>query len=354
MKQIKIGNRLVGEGQEPFVILEAGINHNGELSKALEMIEIAKSLGADSVKFQTFRANEFITDPKLMFTYKSQGKEVTESMLEMFQRYEFSRSDWLAIKKKCEDTGILFLSTPQNRSDLDLLLELGVPAIKVGSDDFTNLPLLSDYASAGLPMLVSCGMADMAEVHTALEAVGAFDGKPTILLLCTSQYPTPAQDVNLRKLKTLSSAFPMLVMGFSDHTQGPLASSLAVALGARVFEKHFTLSHDLPGPDQWFSEDPAGAKEWIDSIRNAYVMLGSSVVRPTEAERKMRVLARRSIVALRDIAAGDLLSKDNLGLRRPGNGLAPAMFEQVLGKTATANIAKGGMIKLGDFNDGNA
>ncbi len=350
MAQIKIGSTLAGDGQPPLVILEAGINHNGELDKALEMIRIAKKLGADAVKFQTFKAEEFVGDPNLMFTYRSQGREVTESMLEMFRRYEFSRSDWLAIKKLCDELGILFLSTPQNRSDLDLLLELGVPAVKVGSDDFTNLPLLRDYASARLPMLVSCGMSDLAEVHQGLEAVGALDGHPTILLLCTSQYPTPPKDVNLLKLTTLAQAFRSVVMGFSDHTQGPLASSLAVAMGAKVFEKHFTLSHDLPGPDHWFSEDPEGAKEWIDSIRNAHVMLGSAQVRPTEAERAMRKLARRSIVALADIGPGEILNAENIGLRRPGTGLAPALFDQVLGRTCAVKIEKGSTLKLGDFN----
>jgi N,N'-diacetyllegionaminate synthase len=326
MAQIKLGNVLVGDDQPPLVILEAGINHNGDLDKAFEMIAIAKKLGADAVKFQTFKAAEFVGDPELMFTYRSQGKEVTESMLAMFQRYEFSRPDWFAIKKRCDDQGILFLSTPQNRSDLDLLLELGIPAVKVGSDDFTNLPLLKDYATAGLPMLVSCGMSDLAEVYQALEAVGTLDGHPTILMLCTSQYPTPPKDVNLLKLTTLAKAFPTTVIGFSDHTQGPLASSLAVGLGAKVFEKHFTLSHDLPGPDHWFSEDTDGARDWVNSIRTSQVMMGTAQVRPTEAERAMRLLARRSVVALKDVAPGEILTADNIGLRRPGTGLPPSMF----------------------------
>lgn len=350
MTQIKIGDRLIGDNQPPLVILEAGINHNGELDKAYAMIRLAKQLGADAVKFQTFKAEEFVGDPNLMFTYRSQGREVTESMLEMFRRYEFSRDGWFAIKKKCDEEGILFLSTPQNRSDLDLLLEIGVPAVKVGSDDFTNLPLLRDYASTGLPLLVSCGMADLAEVHQALDAVGALDGHPTVLLLCTSQYPTPPQDVNLLKLRTLREAFPMVVTGFSDHTQGPLASSLALALGARVFEKHFTLDHDLPGPDHWFSEDPAGAEEWVASVRKSQVMMGSSLVRPTTAERQMRVLARRSVVALHDIESGEILTGENVGLRRPGNGLPPMLFDQVLGRKAAGKIVKGSLLKLGDFN----
>ena len=350
MTQIKIGDRLIGDNQPPLVILEAGINHNGELDKAYAMIRLARQLGADAVKFQTFKAEEFVGDPNLMFTYRSQGREVTESMLEMFRRYEFSRDGWFAIKKKCNEEGILFLSTPQNRSDLDLLLEIGVPAVKVGSDDFTNLPLLRDYASTGLPLLVSCGMADLAEVHQALDAVGALDGHPTVLLLCTSQYPTPPQDVNLLKLRTLREAFPMVVTGFSDHTQGPLASSLALALGARVFEKHFTLDHDLPGPDHWFSEDPAGAEEWVASVRKSQVMMGSPLVRPTTAERQMRVLARRSVVALHDIEIGEILTGENVGLRRPGNGLPPMLFDQVLGRKAAGKIVKGSLLKLGDFN----
>ena len=244
---IAIGSRPVGQEEEPFIIAEAGINHNGDIKKAFEMIGVAREAGADAIKFQTFKAHEFITDPKLTYTHGPQGKEVTESMLEMFKRYEFSKDQWFDVKKRCDDEEIIFLSTPQNRSDLDLLLEIGISAIKVGSDDFTNLPLLSSYRSTNLPMIVSCGMADLSEVYQSLDAIGSFDGYPTILLLCTSQYPTPPDDVNLNKLKTLAGAFPQVTLGFSDHTQGPLASSLAVALGARVLEKHFTLHRDLSG-----------------------------------------------------------------------------------------------------------
>jgi N,N'-diacetyllegionaminate synthase len=342
MTQIKIGNRLIGHGHPPLVILEVGINHNGDRDKAFEMIAVAKKLGADSVKFQTFKAEEFVGNPNLTFTYRSQGRDVTESMLEMFRRYEFSRDDWFAIKERCDKEGILFLSTPQNRSDLDLLLELGIPAIKVGSDDFTNLPLLRDYASTGLPMLVSCGMSDLGEAHLALDAVGTLDGYPTVLLLCTSQYPTPATDVNLRKLGTLGHAFPTAIIGFSDHTQGPLASSLALALGSRVFEKHFTLDHNLPGPDHWFSEDPAGAKDWVNSIRTAELMLGSPIVRPTLKERDNRRDFRRMVVAAHDISEGEVYSGENMTMRRVagGRGLPPAMFDFLVGRKAPVAIKK--------------
>lgn len=349
MTTISIGDRLIGEGQSCFLIAEAGINHNGELEKAFAMINAAKEAGADAVKFQTFKGEEFITDPDLPYTYVSQGKEITESMLKMFQRYEFNREEWCLIKQKCDEKGIMFLSTPQNRSDLDLLLEIGIPAIKVGSDDFTNLPLLKSYSQTKLPMIVSCGMSDLAEVYRALEAVGSLDGYPTVLMLCTSQYPTPPQDVNLLKLRTLTDAFPMVLLGFSDHTQGNLASSLAVAFSAVVFEKHFTLSHNLPGPDHWFSEDPVGLKQWVNSIRDALIMMGSADVRPTEAELSARTLARRSIVAIRDINEGDLLTDTNVGLRRPGNGLPPEMLDKIIGLRATRRISKGSLLQLGDF-----
>ena len=349
MAVVRIGGFKIGKDCSPFIVAEAGINHNGELDKVYKMIEIAKSSGADAVKFQTFKAEEFVGDPKQTYTYKSQGKEVTESMLEMFKRYEFSRDDWFEIKKKCEEVGIMFLSTPQNRSDLELLLEIGIPGIKVGSDDFTNLPLLKSYATTNLPMILSSGMSDLAEVYQALEAVGAMEGYPTILLLCTSQYPTPPEDVNLPKLKTLANSFPMVVMGFSDHTQGSLASSLAVAMGARFFEKHFTLDHNLPGPDHWFSEDPTGLKEWICSVRKAFVMMGSNIVRPTLKEQEMKLIARRSIETNQYIRKGEFFTVSNLVLKRPGYGLPPALYEELLSCKASRNLKKAIKLKYGDF-----
>lgn len=350
MPEISIGSRQVGDGHSPFIVAEAGINHNGEVERALAMVRIAREAGADAVKFQTFRAAEFVGDPAQTYTYQSQGRKVTESMLAMFRRCELPRKAWFALKAECERQGIMFLSTPQNRTDLDLLLEVGVPAIKIGSDDFTNLPLLKSHATTGLPIILSCGMADMSEVRSSLKAVGALDGYPTVLLLCTSQYPAPPQDVNLRKLATLRAAFPNMTLGYSDHTQGSLAAAVATAFGAAVFEKHFTHSHDLPGPDHWFSEEPAGLAEWVRAIRTAHAMLGSPVVQPSPAEREMRSIARRSIVAVCDIACGETLTNDNIALRRPGTGLKPEIFDQVLGRTATRQLKAGEPLQRGDFD----
>lgn len=348
-RSFQIAGRSVSANDPPYCIAEVGINHNGDLAIAKRMIEAAKAAGADAVKFQTFKAEEFCGDPSQTFTYQSQGKIITEPMLAMFQRCELPRGSWREIKAHCEAVGITFFSTPQNLSDLDLLMEIGVPAIKVGSDDFTNLPLLRSYVESRLPLILSCGMSDLAEVHQALDASGWFDGYPVALLLCTSQYPTPPEDVNIAKLTTLQQAFPGLLVGFSDHTQGALAAALAASRGARIFEKHFTLGQDMPGPDHWFSEEPAGLAGWIENIRAADTLIGSPFVRPTKTEQVMRLVARRSVVALRDIKFGEILDSANTGLRRPGGGLPPDMIENVLGLIAARDIKRGERLSLGDM-----
>lgn len=346
-RTITIGKREIGDGREPFVIAEAGINHNGELEKALEMIAVAKEAGADAIKFQTFKAAELVGDPTQMFSYQSQGKPVTESMLEMFRRHELTPADWGKIKERCDEEEIIFFSTPQNRSDLDILLMVGVPAVKVGSDDFINLPLLKSYAQTKLPMILSCGMSNMAEVHEALEAVGAFSGYPVALLVCTSQYPTPPEDVNILRVKTLREAYPFLPVGFSDHTQGSTAAIAAVPLGACIFEKHFTLDQNLPGPDHWFSENPATLKEWVDAIRTAYTMSGTGMVRPSKAELEIKKEAKRIIVAAHDIKMGTAYREDDFMMRRmPKEGLASKHVVLLIGRSARRDFRKGEIIEI--------
>lgn len=346
--RVEIEKRDVGLGCHPFIVAEVGINHNGELERALKMIHVAKSAGCDAVKFQTFKAKELVSDHKQLFTYRSQGKEITEPMLDMFQRYELPESAWSEIKAECDKAGIMFFSTPQNRSDLDILLKLGVPAIKVGSDDFTNLPLLRSYAQSGLPLILSTGMSDLAEAHHALEAVGGLDGYPVILLVCTSQYPVPPDDTNLARITTLRGAFPTVPIGFSDHSRGGLASALAVALGAVFLEKHFTLSHDLPGPDHWFSEDPAGLNDWVEGIRTAYRMLGSPLVRPTAVERTNKQEWQRRVVAARNIAAGEIMTIQAITMRRVsgGKGFPPAFIDYLLGQPSPRAYRAGEPLEL--------
>jgi len=349
MKKFKIKNFEISENDPPFIIAEAGINHNGDINKVFEMISVAKNAGAHAIKFQTFKANEFISDSSLTYTYKSQGKTITESQLDLFERCELSKNNYLRIKEKCDDEDILFLSTPQNKSDLDLLLELDIPAIKIGSDDFTNIPLIKSYSSTGLPIIISCGMGTLDEVKTSLDVIGTFDGYPTALLLTTSEYPTPPKNVNLRKFLTLRKHFPNIPLGYSDHTQSNLASSLAISFGACIFEKHFTLDNSLSGPDHWFSLNPSDLKIWVDSINTSYQMMGSLEVKPTKLEEEMKSISRRSIVALTDIQIGDVFTEQNIGMRRPGNGLPPSIFESIIGKKAKKIIKKTQNIVNGDF-----
>lgn len=347
---VRIGNRIISTEEKPFIIAEAGINHNGDLETAFRMIETAGAIGVDAVKFQTFKAKEFNIDDNATYTYYSQGKEITESMLQMFRRYEFSIDEWKQIKRKCDDVGVIFLSTPQNYSDLELLLELGLPAIKVGSDDFTNIPLLEKYAAKKLPMILSCGMADLGEVYISLEAVAAFERDDISLLLCTSEYPTPYEDVNLSKLKTLHNVFPKLTLGFSDHTQDCLAAGIAVSLGACIFEKHFTLHREMAGPDHWFSENPDTLKKWYNTIIDAWKILGSPIVRPTEREKDMRLLARRSIYVADDIDEGEIIRENKLGMFRPGDGIMPVDLKKIIGRTSRRKLYRGHKLDWSDLN----
>lgn len=349
MKKFLIKNHEIYKNGPPFIIAEAGINHNGDVNNVFKMIDVAKNSGVHAIKFQTFKAKEFITDSSLTYTYKSQGKIITESQLELFERCELSEDDYIRIKKKCDDENLIFLSTPQNKSDLDFLLQLDIPAIKVGSDDFTNIPLLKSYASTNLPLLVSCGMANLEEIKTSLDTIEAYNGYPTVLLLTTSEYPTPPENVNLQKFSSLSKLFPELPLGYSDHTQSNLTSSLAVSFGASVFEKHFTLDNSLPGPDHWFSANPVELGTWSDSIKISFKMMGNSEIKPTILENQMKSISRRSIVALNYIEKGEKFSSINIGLRRPGDGLPPSMFESLIGKKAKNSIQKNQTLKNSDF-----
>lgn len=347
----KIGSKTIGNDKEPFIIAEAGINHNGNIIMAKKMIVAAKKAGVDAVKFQTFHTEAFIQDKSEMYTYKSQGIEVTEPQFEIFKRTEFTEEQWKELKKFCDEQKITFLSTPVSTEDAKLLINMGVEAIKIGSDDFINLPLLHKYAEFDVPIIMSTGMATEEEMRKSLNAVGTNEGHPTCLMLCTSEYPTPPQDVNAAKLLTMAEKFPGIILGLSDHTLGNISAIIATALGARVFEKHFTLDHNLPGPDQWFSADPEELREWTDAIRTAYCMLGNSELKPTKREETMRKVARRSITSIKDISAGEIFSTDNLALLRPGNGMAPEEWINVIGKTSAHSINSGKQIKWEDIKN---
>ncbi|MDD5431153.1 MAG: N-acetylneuraminate synthase family protein [Candidatus Pacebacteria bacterium] len=328
-----------------FIIAEAGINHNGEIGLAKKMIDAAKESGADCIKFQTFRARDFISDPDLMHTYKSQGKEVTESQLKMFARYEFNEDNWKEIINYCKGKNIVFATTPQNPSDLDLILSLtNLNFIKVGSDDLTNLELMEYYAKKNRPMIISAGMAYDSEIGDAVNAIRNAGNNDITVMHCVSSYPAQAEEINLKKIQSIKDQFKVKV-GFSDHSIGSVAAVGAVCLGASVIEKHFTLSHDLPGPDHWFSLETGELKKYVDDIRFAEKAVGSAELIPTKAEMEMRKIARRSIVAKADINSGDLFTDDNIEFKRPGTGLAPKFKKDIINKAADRNYKKGDLIQ---------
>ncbi|MDA8658485.1 N-acetylneuraminate synthase family protein [Flavobacteriaceae bacterium] len=349
MSSFKLNGRIISEKSKPYTIAEVGINHNGKLDNAIRMIEIAKNSGVDCVKFQTFTAEEIIIDKSTTYTYKTSNKTITESMFEMFKRYELDIDSWQKIKEYCDNIEIDFMSTPQNPKDMDLLNKIGVKSIKIGSDDFNNIPLIKYYLRFNLPIIMSTGMANEKEI---LEVINLFEEKKFndyAFLLCTSSYPTPLNQVNLNKIKKLKELLNNKVIGFSDHTEGDFSSMIAVGLGARIFEKHFTEDKNNIGPDHRFSMNPKELKQWVESIHLSFEILGNEQLEPTENEIEIKKIARRTITVISDISKGEIFSLKNLGLRRPNVGLSPNVFEEIIGTECLTNLKKGDKLKLSDY-----
>jgi N,N'-diacetyllegionaminate synthase len=267
-------------------------------------------------------------------------------MYEMFKRYEFTKKQWIQIVEYCKRKDIMFLSTPQNPSDLDFLMSIvDMPVIKVGADDLTNVELMSYYASKEKPMIISAGMAYISEIEDAVEVIRKKGNSDLIILHCVSSYPAEAEEVNLKKINTIRNAFEVIV-GFSDHTIGTVSSVGAVAFGAKVIEKHFTLDKHMEGPDHWFSSNVEEIKKLVNDVRYMERALGSSQVRPTEKEMKNRKIGRRSIVALNNIKKGQMIKRDCITFKRPGSGISPKYVNFIIGKIARNNIKKDEIIKL--------
>ncbi len=349
---ITIGNKKVGPGHPVFIIAELGINHKGDMSVAKEMMREAKRVGADAVKLQSFITEDFVGDKELMYTYKSQGKEVTESQFSMFKRYELTRSMQKELFAYAKKIGIILFSTPQDNSfkTVDFLCssEINMPAIKVGSDDLSNLALMEHYAKKKKPMIISTGMATIDEVHDAVETVKKAGNEKLIVLKCTSLYPTPPEKANLLQIKTLQSAFDVMV-GYSDHTVGATAAVVATILGAVVIEKHFTLSKEMAGPDHWFSADPVEMKQLVDQVREAEKILGIPQLILSKEEAVMKRDCRRSVMAMQEISKGTVITKEMVDVKRPGFGLPPKYLPFIVGRTAKKDIKKDQVLSLSDL-----
>jgi len=336
MKKIKIENRTIGDDESTFIIAEAGVNHNGNLKIAKKMIEAGARAGADAVKFQTFVTEDEISKYAPLAEYqKTAVKE--QSQLEMVKKLELAKEDFRELYDYAGQQGITFLSTPFDMKSVDLLEELGVAAFKIGSGELTNLPLLKYIAKRGKPMIVSTGMSTLEEVGEAVNTIRKDQNDQIVLLHCTSNYPTQIEDCNLRAMCTLKDVFNVPV-GYSDHTLGTWIPIVAVAMGACIIEKHFTLDRNMLGPDQKMSLEPPALKRMIRRIRLAEKALGSPEKRPAESELDTMKIARKSIVAKIEIPAGFIISKDMLTTKRPGTGIPPKYLDKIIGKRARTKI----------------
>lgn len=331
-----------------FIAAEIGINHNGDISLAKEMIEAAKNCGVDAVKFQNYKTEDFILDRQIEYTYQSQGKSITETQYEMFKRYELSFDQLSELKEYCDSIGVTFFSTPTSKEGIAELIKLNVQLIKNGSDFLQNLPFIEELAKSQIPIVISTGMANLAQIDDAVRVFEQAGGKDLTILQCVSQYPTPLEEVNLLKLPVLKNAFGYPI-GFSDHTEGNEAAIGAVTLGARFIEKHFTLSHHLPGPDHRFSSTPSELLSYVNSIRNIEKALGSKTLKPTLSDQKSAEKFQLSCVAKSSLNQSHVLTENDIAFSRPGNGLPPKMKKSLVGKTLKKAKSAGAKFNFDDF-----
>jgi N-acetylneuraminate synthase/N,N'-diacetyllegionaminate synthase len=343
VRVIRIGDRLIGKEEPCFIIAEAGVNHNGSIELAKKLIDAAKEAGADAVKFQTFKAENVVVKNVEKAEYQKKSTNSRESQYEMIKNLELSEYDFKKLADYAKEKEIMFLSSPFDKESVDLLYELDVPAFKIGSGEITNFPLLKHIARKGKPVILSTGMSTLGEVEEALNVIRSEGVEDVILLQCVSNYPTRIEDINLRAMGTLKQAFKVPV-GLSDHTLGIIVPIAAVALGACVLEKHFTLDRNLPGPDHKASLEPDELKEMVNAIRDVEKALGKGIKRPTADEEEIKKAARRSVVAKVDIPEGAVITEDMLDVKRPGTGIEPRYMEGVIGKIAEINIKKEDLI----------
>ena len=330
-KYIKIGKKKIGDNQPCFIIAEAGSNHNGNIKLAKKMILKAKEIGCDCIKFQTYNAENFCANKKKKFKYKSQGRQVTKSEFEMFKQLEFSDDEWIELFNFCKKNNFLFLTTIQDIPNLELMLNLGVKAIKIGSDDFNYKENLKFFANTNLPLILSRGMATCEEIEEIISFLTPINKKISIMH-CVSEYPVKEENLNLLQIKTLKKKFPNIIWGFSDHSIGMNACLTAVALGAKIIEKHFTLNCNLPGPDHWFSSDVDEMKKLVIGIRNTEKLLGKSDIKISIKEKNMRTKIRRKTVAKQYLKKGELLNNKNITFKRAEKGISVEYWEKIKGK----------------------
>lgn len=348
MRSVEISRKQIGDGHPCFVIAEAGVNHNGSLQLAKRLVDAAVEAAADAVKFQTFKGARLISAAAPKADYQMETTDVAEQQLEMVQRFEMSEAMTRSVAEHAANRGIIFLSTGFDEESIDLLDEIGVPAFKVGSGDLTALPFLEFIGRKRKPVILSTGMSYLEEVQRAVETLLAAGCREIALLQCVSSYPADPKAANLKAIQTLKDTFNVPV-GFSDHFLENEIAIAAVSLGANIVEKHLTLDVNLPGPDHRVSLTPEKFKSLVKSIRLVEASRGDGVKRPTQGEQNVRDVARRSIVAARTIPAGTIITRDMLAFKRPGTGISPAHWEDVVSKRAMREIPCDTLVAMKDL-----
>jgi N,N'-diacetyllegionaminate synthase len=340
---ITISNKKIGNGGSCFIIAEAGVNHNGSLQCAKKLIDAAHGAHADAVKFQTFRAESLVTRSAGKAEYQKKNNSDGASQFEMLKKLELSEADFKKLSIYAKKKGIVFLSTAFDEPSLDLLIRLDVPAFKIPSGEINNFPLLEKIAMQNKPVIISTGMATLEEVREAVSCLQEQGCSELVLLHCTTSYPAQPESVNLRVMDTLINEFHLPV-GYSDHTTGIMVPVAAVARGACVIEKHFTLDRTFPGPDHAASLEPEEFGRMVAEIREVETVLGEGVKKMQICEAGIRDVVRKSIVAAKKISRGSRISKEMLLIKRPGTGIEPKYLMSLIGKTATRDIKKDTLI----------
>lgn len=330
-----------------IIIAEAGVNHNGDYQRAVDMVYAAKEAGVDYVKFQTAVPELVISSVAPKAEYQKETTGGNESQLEMCRKIHLKLDDYLPLSELCREVGIGFISTPFDLVSIDCLAPLGMDFWKIPSGEITNLPYLRKIAAKGGKVILSTGMSELPEIEAAMNVIeaGGIPRADISLLHCNTQYPTPMRDVNLRAMEQLRSLHPGMV-GYSDHTTGIEVPVAAVAMGAEIIEKHFTLDKSLPGPDHRASLDTAELRAMVNAIRNIELAIGDGEKHVSDSERPNIEIARKSIIAARDIKAGEILTEENLTVKRPGNGISPMRWDEVVGSRAIRDFKADHLIEL--------
>jgi len=325
MEKIKVGDRIIGTGEKTFIIAEAGINHDGDFNLAKKLVKAAAKSGADVVKFQIFKAEEFVNKDAEYF--------------DLFKALEFNDEEWIELANLAENNGVMFSASVFDEASADLLNEMGAPVYKIASGDLTHFPLLYYISKKNLPVILSTGMSTIGEIDESLKNIYKSGNRQVALMHCVSNYPTKYEDTNLSFMQNLKDMYKIPV-GFSDHTTGLLIPSLAVARGADLIEKHFTVDKNLPGPDHKLSLDPTEFKKMVENIRITESAIGDGVKNLTEDEKLIKQFGRRSLTAAVDIPKGQTISRDQIKILRPGTGIEPKFVDSLVGKTVNQDVKR--------------